>query len=209
MHKSENEVAQSCPTLSDSINCSLPGSSIHAIFQARLLEWVAIAFTLQSSSHLLAIYSEPGEESPRRPWRTRKSICFLSPVPPKSALCQVVLWTECVFFKFVCSSNSCFWALTTKVLCFEKGSNLLLSHGLWPTRLHCPWEFSGKNTGVDCHFLLQRIFLIQASNPFLLHLMHWPSVKQIVLYPESSFNKIILSFFFTSENNILYVFILF
>ena len=43
--KSENEVAQSCPTLSDPIDCSLPGSSVHGIFQARLLEWGAIAFS--------------------------------------------------------------------------------------------------------------------------------------------------------------------
>ena len=43
--KSENEVAQSCPTLSDPMDCSLPGSSIHGIFQARVLEWGAIAFS--------------------------------------------------------------------------------------------------------------------------------------------------------------------
>ena len=43
--KSESEVAQSCPTLSDPMDCSLPGSSIHGIFQARVLEWVAIAFS--------------------------------------------------------------------------------------------------------------------------------------------------------------------
>ena len=43
--KSESEVAQSCPTLSDPMDCSLPGSSIHGIFQARLLEWSAIAFS--------------------------------------------------------------------------------------------------------------------------------------------------------------------
>ena len=42
--KSESEVAQSCPTLSDLIDWSLPGSSIHGIFQARVLEWGAIAF---------------------------------------------------------------------------------------------------------------------------------------------------------------------
>ena len=41
--KSEIEVTQSCPTLSDHMDCSLPGSSIHGIFQARVLEWVAIA----------------------------------------------------------------------------------------------------------------------------------------------------------------------
>ena len=45
--KSESEVAQSCPTLSDPMDCSLPGSSTHGIFQARVLEWGAIAFSSQ------------------------------------------------------------------------------------------------------------------------------------------------------------------
>ena len=40
--KGESEVAQSCPTLSDPMDCSLPGSSVHGIFQARALEWGAI-----------------------------------------------------------------------------------------------------------------------------------------------------------------------
>ena len=44
--RSESDVAQSCLTLSDSMDCSLPGSSIHGIFQARVLEWVAIAFSI-------------------------------------------------------------------------------------------------------------------------------------------------------------------
>ena len=47
--KSESEVAQSCPTLRDPMNCSPPGSSIHGIFQARVLEYAAIAF---SESHM-------------------------------------------------------------------------------------------------------------------------------------------------------------
>ena len=40
--KSESEATQLCPTLSDSMDCSLPGSSVHGIFQARVLEWGAI-----------------------------------------------------------------------------------------------------------------------------------------------------------------------
>ena len=44
--RSESEVAQSCPTLSNPTDCSPPGSSIHGIFQARVLEWGAIAFVL-------------------------------------------------------------------------------------------------------------------------------------------------------------------
>ena len=48
MHEreSESEVTQSCPTLSGPMDCSLPGSSFHGIFQARVLEWGAVAFSL-------------------------------------------------------------------------------------------------------------------------------------------------------------------
>ena len=47
--ESESEVAQWCPTLCDPMDCSLPGSTIHGIFQARVLEWVAISFSRRSS----------------------------------------------------------------------------------------------------------------------------------------------------------------
>ena len=50
--KSESEVAQSCPTLSNRMDCSPPGSSVRGIFQARVLEWGAIAFEeISSLSH--------------------------------------------------------------------------------------------------------------------------------------------------------------
>ena len=48
--KSESEVAQSCLTLRDPMDCSLPGSSAHGIFQARVLEWGAIAFFPEKKS---------------------------------------------------------------------------------------------------------------------------------------------------------------
>ena len=68
--KSESEVAQPCPTLSDPMDCSLPGSSVRGIFQARVLEWVAIAFSrvfpLESSvkeilsvSFIIAVFFKP------------------------------------------------------------------------------------------------------------------------------------------------------
>ena len=47
---------------------------------------------------------------------------------------------------------------------------LLPSHGLQTTRLLCPWDFPGKNTGVSCHFFLQGIFSTQGLN---LSLLHW------------------------------------
>ena len=55
--KSESEVTQSCPTLSDPMDCSLPGSSIHGIFQTRVLEWDATAFSVSSSK--IRYYRKP------------------------------------------------------------------------------------------------------------------------------------------------------
>ena len=48
--KSESEVAQSSPTLSDPMDCRLPGFSVHGIFQARVLEWGAIAFSMSEAA---------------------------------------------------------------------------------------------------------------------------------------------------------------
>ena len=53
--KSESEVVQLCPTLRDPMDCSSPGSSFHAMVQARVLEWVAIAFSaVRASEHLFS-----------------------------------------------------------------------------------------------------------------------------------------------------------
>ena len=48
-YESKSEVTQSCPTLCNPVDCSLPGSSIHGIFQGRILEWIAIPFSRRSS----------------------------------------------------------------------------------------------------------------------------------------------------------------
>ena len=53
--KSESEVAQSCPTLSNPRDCGPPGSSVHGIFQARVLEWGAIAFSINSWDYLISV----------------------------------------------------------------------------------------------------------------------------------------------------------
>ena len=52
-----------------------------------------------------------------------------------------------------------------------------ITHELWPSRLLCPWDSPGKNTGVSCHFFLQGIFLTQGSNSALQGLLH---CRQIV-----------------------------
>ena len=53
-------------------------------------------------------------------------------------------------------------------------SDSLQPHGQWPTRLFCPWDSPGKNTGVGCHSLLQGIFPAQGSNLDLLHCRRIP-----------------------------------
>ena len=76
--KSESEVAQLCLTLCDPMDCSLPGSSIHGIFQARVLEWVAISFSRGSSQpsnrtwvSTLQAYAFPSEP-PGKPWKWKR-----------------------------------------------------------------------------------------------------------------------------------------
>ena len=55
--KSESEVTQSCPTLGDPMDCSLPGSSVNGIFQARVVEWGAIAFSIKARRFCYFFYS--------------------------------------------------------------------------------------------------------------------------------------------------------
>ena len=66
------------------------------------------------------------------------------------------------------------WAcMCTHTHMFSVVSSSLRLHGLNIARLLCPWNFSNKNTGVGCHFLLQGVFLTQGLNPCLLRLLHW------------------------------------
>ena len=81
-------------------------------------------------------------------------------------------------WEFVLSQLLCMHAKSFR-LCLT----LLPPHGLQPTRLFCPWDSPGKNTGVACHALLQRIFLTQGSNSCLLYLLRW----QQVLYTQMLF----------------------
>ena len=77
--KSESEVAQSCLTLSDPMDCSPPGSSIHGIFQAGVLEWGAIAFSVKDDS--------TGEKLSRHLTSPSEPASF----PCESASCQNVI----------------------------------------------------------------------------------------------------------------------
>ena len=72
--KCESEISQSCPTLSDRMDCSLPGSSVPGIFQARVLEWGAIAFSLLSlccccCCYVASVVSDSVRSHSRKPTR--------------------------------------------------------------------------------------------------------------------------------------------
>ena len=81
----------------------------------------------------------------------------------------VCSWSD--FSNFTYSFTINMISATSKYYCLVAKSclTLLQLHGLQPTRLLCPWDFSRQNTGVGLHFL-QGIFLTQGSNP---HLLHW------------------------------------
>ena len=78
--KSESEVAQSCLTLSDPMDWSLPGSSVHGIFQATVLEWGAIAFSAMQESSVQSL----GKEDPLEEGMATHS----------SILARKIPWTE-------------------------------------------------------------------------------------------------------------------
>ena len=76
--KSEREVAQSCPTPNDPMDCSPPGSSVHGIFQARVLEWGAMAFSIALRGYLFLF----GNSSKVGTYWVSTSICCQTPLPP-------------------------------------------------------------------------------------------------------------------------------
>ena len=93
--KSESEVAQLCLTLSDPMDCSLPGSSAHGIFQARVLEWVAIAFS-NMLSRLVIAFLPRARVSIRR--NKKKAFSYIltgeGNGPYSSTLAWKIPWTE-------------------------------------------------------------------------------------------------------------------
>ena len=128
-HQCWSEVAQSCPTLCDPMDCSLQGSSVHGIFQARVLAPV-VAKLLQSCL----------------------TLCNPKDSSPPGAAVPGILQARTLEWVAVSFSYAQKWKVKVKSL---SRSNSLRSHGLQPTRLLRPWDFPGKSTGVGCHCLLR------------------------------------------------------
>ena len=94
--KGESEVAQSCLTLRDPMDCSLSGSSVHGIFQARVLEWGAIAFSL--------VYTYTFTQEAPRP---HPSLCLMSHLSPLSlhSITPTLYTTQISPFPLLCRTS--------------------------------------------------------------------------------------------------------
>ena len=162
--KSESEVAQSCLTLSDPMDCSLPGSSIHGIFQARVLEWGAIAFSIHVLLLLLLSHFS-------RVWLCVTPQTAAHQAPPSLGFSRQEHWSGLPFPSPMYESEK--W----------KGSRSVVSdssrpHGLQPSGLLHPWDFPGKSTGVGCHHLL------------LIHILgRFFSIKEKMVKGKNVFSK--------------------
>ena len=99
--KSESEVAQSCPTLSDPMDCSLPGFSIHGIFQARVLEWSAIAFSEPNYTSVQRINENYTSHCQRKGLQIYVCVC----------VCVCVYIYIYIFFFFFFQKSNLRWAL--------------------------------------------------------------------------------------------------
>ena len=179
-------VTQSWLTLYNPMHCSPLGTSVHGIFQARILEWVVI-----SCSRIVVLWCTIYSSAIRYTrWSQYKNLYnLLKPTWPEGAVRvtgvvgtqwsskagrranyfgkeQRICWQlilgnkgEISFYtppptgmSLVCELNP------PSVLSRSVLSDSLWPHGLYPTRLLCSWDSSGKNTRVGCHFLLKGIF---------------------------------------------------
>ena len=155
--ENESEVAQSCPTLCDPMDCSPPGSSVHGIFQARVLEWGAIAFSnslydvpvisQRSKNRLLLLLLLPSRYS--RVWLCATPETEAHQAPPSLGFSRQEQWSGLPFPSPMHESEK--WKWSRSVV-----SDPQQPHGLQPSRLLHSWDFPGKSTGVGCHCLLRK-----------------------------------------------------
>ena len=110
-------------------------------------------------------------------WWMQPSRCLLPGKKAMTNLDSILKSRDITFLPKVCIVKAMVFPV---VRCMDVSSSSVshsvVSDSLWPTnqltRLLCPWDSPGKNTGVGCHSLLQRVFLTQGSNPSLLHCRH-------------------------------------
>ena len=181
------------------MDCSLPGSSVHGIFQAIVLEWIAISFSRGSSQPRDQTQVSRIVDRHFTIWATREVLKKLGielpcdpAVPllgiyPKKTVIQkdtcapmfvAALFTiartlkqpKCpLTYEWIRRGSTYLQWNIVVVLVTKSCPTLLCPHALQPARLLCSWDFPGKNTRVCQHFLLQGIFTAQGLSPCLLH----------------------------------------
>ena len=167
--KRESEVTQSCPTLSDPMDCSPPGSSIHGIFQARVLEWGAIAFSV-----LLALNAMFPIQDIRDTQRWEKSNAAFSATEISSSKATQKTWNPPLGFPTLkwtsCRMKINFVCLLTP-LNWEEWEHLLYFHFS-----ESPSFLLKKKEEIQIHFLKS-----SGLREFLVHLPHRCSYHQEAL----------------------------
>ena len=135
-------ITQSCAILCNPMDSSLPGSSVHG--------------------------DSPGKNTAVGCHTLLQGIFPSQGLNPGLMHCRQILYhlsyREVLVIPSLTFLLNCCCCLVAK-----SGTTVLQPHGLWPTRLLCPWDFPGKNSGVGGHFLFQGIFPSQGLNPCLLH----------------------------------------
>ena len=142
-------VTQSCPTLCNPMDCSLPGSSVHGILQERY--WSGLPFP------------PPGE--PPDQGIKLGSLALHADSLPSEPPGKPIYMNICIHFRI----KSYYTHTHMKVLVAQLCPILCNLMGCSSPMLLCPWDFPGKNTGVGSHSLLQEIFPTQGWNPSLPH----------------------------------------
>ena len=129
--KSESEVAQSCPTVSDPINCSLPGSSVHGIFQARVLEWGAIAFSasMWHECNCAVVWAFFGFAFLWN-WNENWPFPFLWPLLSFPSLLEVYMCAIWVFTA-LCIHDLKIVVFSMPYLCCRNESGMVISSSFW------------------------------------------------------------------------------
>ena len=155
------------------MDCSLPGSSIHEILQARILEWVAISFSRGSSQPRDRTWVSLIGGRRFNLWATREAViikvlwkivcvrakllqscptlCDPMDCSPPCSFVPGILQARTLEWVAISFSNA--WKWKSKWSRSVVSDSLRL-HGLQPTRVLRPWDFLGKSTGVGCHCLL-------------------------------------------------------
>ena len=154
------KVTQLWRTLCNPMDCSLPGSCLHGILQAKILEWAAVPFSRGFSwprnqtgvSCIAGRFFTVWAAAAAKPLQSCRTLCDPIDGSPLGSPIPGILQARILEWVAISFSNACKWKVKVKSSVMPDS---LRPHGLQPTRLLCPWDFPGKSTGVGCHCLLR------------------------------------------------------